>query len=1193
MNLNYSDYVEISTNLTENKVYMLVDSQADICVLKQSSFNGNYEIDTSDIIEVTGVVKKPIYSLGSIQAQIFLNGLTITHTFHIMPSEFNIPSDGIIGKDFAKLYNCILDYGENTFTVRTKYGNVILPMKLHTRDNEIVVPPRAEIFKIFRISTTNPVLVKAKELKHGVLTANSIAKDGVAQIRIVNTTSMAQTIEQPTFETDDLSNFHIYTVNKENKNKIRTENLMKILTKSFPNENKLKKKLNELCEEYADIFALETDTMTTNNFYEQELRVTDREPIYRKNYRTPHTQKIEINRQVTNLLKNDLIEPSRAIYNSPIILVPKKGSNVEKKWRMCIDYRAINKKLIPDKFPLPRIDEILDNLGKAKYFSVIDLYSGFHQVPLEQNSRDITTFSTEQGSFRWKVLPFGLNVSPNSFARMMSIAFSGLPPDRAFLYIDDIIVVGKSENHHLVNLKSVFEVLRKYNLKINPEKCKFFQAEVTFLGHKCTSEGILPDNAKLKSIKEWETPHDKDSVRRFVAFANYYRKFIPKFAEISKPLTNLTCKRVDFRWTSEHQIAFEKLKSELISPRILQYPDFEREFFLKVDSSSLGCAGVLLQNHNDTEMPVAYFSKTFEKGEKNKAIIEKELLAIYHSIIAFRPYLYGKHFTVYSDHKPLVYLFAMKNPASKLVRIRLELEEYEFSIIHIPGKDNILADALSRIPFSHIKQLAEVKQQILAITRSMTKRNTQTTPNPTQKITNSNKNSQNLYESLNGYSLKAPRIRTIMEKNELILLVYQAHRKFFEVRTIVNKKLNFESVLLTLQRATIDNNIKEIQWPTDDEIFHHVKGEQFNTICLNTLTNLRVALVKRQKHLTDTNEINKLIEKYHNDALLGGHCGYNKLYAKLRSEFHWKNMTKDIKTYTKNCQQCILNKPRPKTRETMMITPTPTKPFNTVIIDTIGPLQKSVFGNQYAVTIMCDLTKYLVTAAISNNQANTVAQAIFESLILIYGIPKSIRTDSGTEYKNAVFKKLCDLMKIEYDFSSPHHHETVGTIERNHRVFNEYLRAYSYDDTWDVQLKYFSYCYNTSFNASLNHEYTPFELIFGRRATMPEFLNEPTQPIYNVDDHVEIMKHTLELSHEKAKHLIELSKQRNKSIYDRKINPISLEITDKVLLKKEPYNKQNPIFSGPHDIIKILEKDVILDIKGKEIRVHKNRLIKF
>lgn len=199
-------------------------------------------------------------------------------------------------------------------------------------------------------------------------------------------------------------------------------------------------------------------------------------------------------------------------------------------------------------------------------------------------------------------------------------------------------------------------------MKVNPQKCKFFKPEVIFLGHKCTEKGILPDESKLQSVQNYPIPHDKEAVRRFVAFANYYRKFIPKFAELALPLTKLTQKRIEFKWTDIENKAFLALKNALISPEILKYPDFETEFILKVDSSTLGCAGVLLQElRDDINLPVAYYSKTFQKGEKNKAIIEKELLVIYHSILAFRPYIYGKHFTVYTDHKPLVYLFTMKN----------------------------------------------------------------------------------------------------------------------------------------------------------------------------------------------------------------------------------------------------------------------------------------------------------------------------------------------------------------------------------------------------------------------------------------------------------------------------------------------------------------------------------------------------
>ena len=256
-------------------------------------------------------------------------------------------------------------------------------------------------------------------------------------------------------------------------------------------------------------------------------------------------------------------------------------------------FRQLNKKLIPDKFPLPRIDDVLDSLGKAKYFSTLDLYSGFWQVPLDESSKNLTSFSTVEGSFRFNVLPFGLNVAPNSFARMMSVAFSGLDAATAFIYLDDIIVPGASVEHHLKNLEKVFSVCREKNLKLNPAKCVFLQSEVTYLGHRCTDKGILPDNTKFNTILNYPQPTDRDSIRQFTCFTNYYRKFIPNFATVSVPLNNLLKKNVKFNWSAECQKAFEHLKKALHNPPILQYPNFEKKFIITVDASKNGIGAVL------------------------------------------------------------------------------------------------------------------------------------------------------------------------------------------------------------------------------------------------------------------------------------------------------------------------------------------------------------------------------------------------------------------------------------------------------------------------------------------------------------------------------------------------------------------------------------------------------------------------
>lgn len=357
------------------------------------------------------------------------------------------------------------------------------------------------------------------------------------------------------------------------------------------------------------------------------------------------------------MISDDIIEPSVSHFNSPILLVPKKSEDNSKKWRLVVDFRQLNKKILADKFPLPRIDSILDQLGRAKYFTTLDLMAGFHQVPLAEDARKYTAFSTSDGHFQFKRLPFGLNISPNSFQRMMNIALAGLTPECAFVYIDDIVVIGCSVDHHLNNLEQIFMRLRHYNLKLNPQKCKFFRTEVAFLGHKITNDGILPDDSKFETIRDYPEPTNVDEVRRFVAFCNYYRKFVPNFADLAKPLNNLLRKGVNFVWNSEHRQSFQLLKQHLLSPRILQYPDFSKDFILTTDASDVACGAILSQQHGNSDLPIAYASRSFTKGEKSKPVIEKALTAIHWAIDYFKAYLWGRRFKVRTDHRPLVYLF--------------------------------------------------------------------------------------------------------------------------------------------------------------------------------------------------------------------------------------------------------------------------------------------------------------------------------------------------------------------------------------------------------------------------------------------------------------------------------------------------------------------------------------------------------
>lgn len=1180
----------------------MIDTEADVSIIKISSIPNCIEVNTNDIIYMRGITDEKCTSIGSTNVILNIKHLEIKHQFHVVRDEFRIPTHGIIGKDFLRRHKCLIDYSNMTLTVRPKNApSAEIHIQSEIMRGISAIPPRCQSFKLFRIKSNNyPCVVEAQQISDDIFIPTTIAQRKETWIRVLNTSEEFKFVNTDKINASPIDDYDIVRFNKHvQESTMRHDELKKALRNKIPNH--AKNKLWPLCQEFDDIFHLPNDKATVNNFYTQTLTLKDNEQVYIKNYRLPQSQKNEIKAQVQKLLKNDLIELSTSNYNSPLILVPKKSTDGTRKWRMCIDYRLLNKKLIPDKFPLPRIDEILDGMGRAKFFSVMDLQSGYHQIPLEEKSRHVTAFSTDTGFYQWKVLPFGINVAPSSFTRMMTIAFSGLSPEQAFIYMDDIIVIGFSENQHINNLRKVFETCRKYNLKVNPEKCNFFRPEVYFLGHKCTTNGILPDPNKLRAIEKFPRPVNRDEAKRFVAFANYYRRFIKNFSGITKPITNLSRKNVEFNWTEECQNSFDTLRKCFLEAPLLAYPDFTKKFKVTVDASHIACGAVLSQEHGDIDRPILFLSRTFKKGEANKPIIEKELLAIHFALQTLRPYLYGTQFTVYSDHKPLIYLYKLKSPSSKLTRIRLDLEEFSFDVVHISGKSNVVADALSRIRIEDLKDGYEC--DIFAITRSMTKNKA----NGTQNIDGNDEITDNVrvYEELlTGFKKHYPRIKLTKSTsggNKLIkatITAFQNHRRLFEcsLSATPNERITLKLILSKLESMAKAHNIRKLQWPLQDEIFAHCELNEFKQACNDTLKDITIALIKRPEMIPDKNEREKILKNFHEHEFVGGHSGQKRMYASIRSKYYWPKMTRDVARYVRNCDTCNLCKPVRANKEPMHVTRTPQQPFDVTIIDTVGPLPKSNNGFSYVVTLICDLSKYLVAIPTVDKSAKSIAQAIFEHFVLIYGPMKSIRTDLGTEYINETMSELCKLMKIEQARSTAYHHESLGTVERNHRVLNEYLRAYlgSNFEEWDIYLRYFNFCYNITKSTTNDTKYSPYELVFGKQPNLPQqFNNNDIDPVYNVDNYARELKYRLQVAHRDTKDIIEKQKLRSKATYDRDAYPLQIKIGDQVKLVNEPYNKHKPIYSGPFTVTNIEDENVEIIIKNRTYKVHKNRLRKY
>ena len=345
-----------------------------------------------------------------------------------------------------------------------------------------------------------------------------------------------------------------------------------------------------------------------------------------------------------------------------------------------------------------RVDDTLDTLSGSKWFTNLDLLSGYWQVQMNKPDQEKTDFTTQEGLFEFPVMPFGLSNAPATFQRLMDLVLAGLQWSHCLVYIDDIIVFGKTFQEHLSNLQMVFERIRQAGLKIKPSKCDLLKKEVQFLGHIVSEKGIAANPMKSEKIFNWPPPRILRQVQQFLGLANYYRRFIPHFATITKPLHYLTEKNVSFKWTTQCQTAFDTLREQLSSPPVLVFPDFSKSFTVDTDTSAVGLGAVISQVQDDgAEHVVAYARRVLTKAERQYSVTRWELAVIVF-LDHFRQYLLGKPFLLRSDHGSLQWLQNFKNPEGQLARWLEKLQEYTFTIQHQPGTKHLNADALSRLP---------------------------------------------------------------------------------------------------------------------------------------------------------------------------------------------------------------------------------------------------------------------------------------------------------------------------------------------------------------------------------------------------------------------------------------------------------------------------------------------------------------
>ena len=415
-------------------------------------------------------------------------------------------------------------------------------------------------------------------------------------------------------------------------------------------------------------------------------------PIRQPPYRLPHYKRDKMKKEVDYLLEHDLAVPSSSPWASPCLLVPKEDGQL----RLCIDYRRVNSVTVPDAYPLPRIDDLIDTVGQSKFISKLDLQKGYHQIPLTENAQLISAFITPFGLYAYKVMPFGMRNSPATFQRTMNYLFHDI--EGVQVYLDDIIISTDTWSQHVDRLASVLQKLQGAHLTIKLSKTTFCSAQVTYLGHEVGHGRVRPKSANVDAILAYPEPRTKKALMRFLGMAGFYRRYCPNFSTVVAPLTRLTSGKVTYEWTEGCQTAFDQLKTFLARDPVLVAPDFTRPFVLQTDASDVAIGAVLLQESEGVLHPIAYHSAKFHKHQQAYSVVEKELLAIVSAIKKFECYLYGhQKLQVYTDHNPLTFLNRNKFSNQRLLRWSLFLQPYDLQLKHIKGSENKIADALSRV----------------------------------------------------------------------------------------------------------------------------------------------------------------------------------------------------------------------------------------------------------------------------------------------------------------------------------------------------------------------------------------------------------------------------------------------------------------------------------------------------------------
>ena len=1145
-------------------VHFLVDTGASTSVLSLTTYDRMPQEHRPPLkpttMRLAGVTGNALQIAGAIEANLVFDGIVVLADILVV----DIPVEAILGQDILMEHQGKLDL--SNLTLRLK--NATLKCWVA---NESVMTCRVVVKEKTSIPAWTEKLVPMTVMNQGYLAKHGYiqpyhdiattrelliipgvvsTRDSEVYVRVVNfgnkdatlhsSTNVAtcQSVYMNDTEPDDTG--FVFTTHEvpapggdQQNLDAQLQDLLDINSEFLTEDEKAEFAL--LLKKYKTIFAASKKDLGRTNLVKHRINTGTAPPVRKPPPRLPLGKRQVEKDEIHSMLERGVIQPSTSPWASPVVLVTKKDGST----RFCVDYRALNDLTLKDAYPLPRIDDSLDALSGGMWFSTMDLMSGYWQILMDPTDMEKTAFTTCHGLYEFKVMPFGLANAPATFERLMESILRGLQWEECLVYMDDIIVSGRTLAESLERLDHVFERLQAAGLKLKTSKCSFFRRSVKFLGHIVSENGVHTDPEKVEHVKDWPVPKSPKEVRSFIGLCSYYRKFISGFAQIARPLHKLTEKEAKFIWDEACEASFNQLKEALVTAPVLAYPRPEGQFILDTDSSGWAVGAVLSQVQDNAEKVIAYFSKALSKAEQDYCVTRKELLAVVLALENFHPYVYGREVIVRTDNAAVSWMKSLRAPTGQTARWLERVQPYNLIVQHRQGRSHTNADALSRKPCASCIRQQTIEEQV--------QQEQQQAEDTTVKDSASVKASFLPGHGTEDEESEGIPIICVTTRGQAAPMgefrTNQAWLQGWEVETLRLSQLE-DSTIGPLLTSKEEENSK----PSWREISH--LSDSFKCLWAQwDRLEVRSGLLFRRTNLDKTgrSRLQLLVpETKHREVFqhlhehcTAGHLGTERTKEKIQFAFYWPGLPKTVKDMCRKCDKCAARKPSLKRHRAPLQQYLVGNPMERIAVDILGPLPKTRRGNTSIVVLGDYFTKWMEAFAVPNQEAETVATVLVEQFVCRFGVPRQLHTDRGTNFESDLFQQVCRLLDIDKTRTTSRRPQSDGMVERFNRTLECMLTMYveKHQNCWDEYLPYVMLAYRSSVHESTG--FSPSMLMLGRELQMPLHTVIPTPQLENNDgqeavDYVADLQDTLQEVHAQARRSLGRSAQYQKKQYDHR-----------------------------------------------------------